>query len=62
MEIFNNNRWGGVCDKGFTTTELKSSFAKAACATMGQLYGEWVEPLTEEGSLAYSKMDCRGEK
>lgn len=41
-----------MCHKHFDSDAKKAAFAKAACATLGQLYGEWITPIDEKGAIA----------
>jgi hypothetical protein len=51
VQVFDNGRWGSICDKGFDTAAKRDNFAKATCKSLGHLKGEWVTPKANTEGL-----------
>jgi len=51
VQMFDNGKWGNVCDKGFDTAAKRDNFAKATCKTLGQIGGEWETPVANTEGL-----------
>lgn len=58
VEIFDNGRWGAVCDKQFDNATKKDNFAKATCKSLGHFGGEWMPAQVKKGTVSQKKMEC----